>query len=276
MGHPVGRGEPGVFFSLTRVTIASRISEMNPTLLMNRTFTLIAAAICASSLSLLAATGAKDTRVFELRTYFAAPGKLDDLNARFRDHTMKLFEKHGIENIGYWVPVDNAENKLVYLIAHKSREAADASWKAFGGDPDWKKAAAESEKNGKLVNKVVRVYLSPTDYSAMTVASKGGAPRLFELREYQATPGKQGDLDARFRNHTCRIFEKHGMANIGYWNPLENQKSTEATLIYIVAHKDDAAAKKSWDGFRADPDWVAARIRMAAVRRRFVMAERIT
>jgi len=93
----------------------------------------------------------------------------------------------------------------------------------------------------------------------MTVASKAGAPRLFELREYQATPGKQGDLDARFRNYTCRIFEKHGMANIGYWTPLENQKSTEATLIYIVAHKDDAAAKKSWDGFRADPDWLEAK-----------------
>ena len=108
---------------------------------------------------------AKDSRVFEMRTYTTPEGKLDALHARFRDHTMKLFEKHGMVNIGYWVPVDNKENKLYYLLRHKSRAAKDASWKAFGGDPDWKKAAAESEKNGKLVTKVESTLLHTTDFS---------------------------------------------------------------------------------------------------------------
>ncbi len=81
----------------------------------------------------------KDARCFEIRTYYAAPGKLDALLARFRDHTVKLFEKHGITNIGYWVPIDNNDNKLVYVIAFPNREAREGpegSWKAFGKDPE--------------------------------------------------------------------------------------------------------------------------------------------
>jgi hypothetical protein len=113
---------------------------------------------------------AKDSRCFELRTYYAAPGKLEALNARFRDHTNALFKKHGMEIVGFWIPTDKekgAENTLVYLLAHKSREAAKKSWADFSDDPDWKKARAESEVNGKLVDKAESVYLSATDYSPM-------------------------------------------------------------------------------------------------------------
>src|SRR6476469_2737431 len=85
-----------------------------------------------TTLSAVAANN--DTRVFEMRTYYANPGKLDALNARFRDHTVKLFEKHGITNIGYWVPVENTENKLIYVLAYPSREAREASWKDFNND----------------------------------------------------------------------------------------------------------------------------------------------
>ncbi|HLJ96283.1 MAG TPA: NIPSNAP family protein [Gemmataceae bacterium] len=115
--------------------------------------------------------GAKraDARVFELRTYTAAPGKMAALNARFRDHTCKLFEKHGMTNIGYWNPADpnEAEKKLVYLLAFPSREAAEKSWQAFRNDPEWKTAREASEKNGRLVEKVESVFLSPTDYSPL-------------------------------------------------------------------------------------------------------------
>src|SRR5262245_42352439 len=115
-----------------------------------------------------------DTRVYEMRVYYAAPGKLDALNARFRDHTVKLFEKHGLTNVGYFVPTgENKDNKLVYFIAAPSKEARDKSFKTFGADPDWKKAAAESEKNGKLVTKVESTFLSPTDYSPMLKVEKG-------------------------------------------------------------------------------------------------------
>jgi len=110
-----------------------------------------------------------DTRVFELRTYHAAPGKMDALNSRFRDHTCALFKKHGMTIIGFWNPSDakNADKTLIYLLAFPSREAADKSWKDFAADPEWKKAKDESEKEGKLVEKVERVFLNPTDYSPM-------------------------------------------------------------------------------------------------------------
>ena len=106
-------------------------------------------------------------RVFEMRTYYAHPGKMAALHARFRDHTVKLFEKHGMTNIGYWSPTDpkQAEEKLIYILAFPSKEAAAKSWKDFAGDPDWKKAREASEVNGKLVAKVESVYLNPTDYS---------------------------------------------------------------------------------------------------------------
>src|SRR5258707_1571214 len=96
----------------------------------------------------------KESRVYEMRVYYAADGKLDALHARFRDHTCKLFEKHGIANVGYWVPIDNPDRKLIYIVAHESREAADKSWKACIADPDWQKAYKDSEKDGKLVDKI--------------------------------------------------------------------------------------------------------------------------
>jgi hypothetical protein len=107
-------------------------------------------------------------RVFELRTYYTHPGKLDDLNKRFREHTCRIFQKHGMEIVGFWTPQDEKDgrsNKLVYLLAFPSREAAEASWKAFGADPEWARVRAESEKGGKIVERVERVFLNPTDYS---------------------------------------------------------------------------------------------------------------
>lgn len=106
-------------------------------------------------------------RVFELRTYTAAPGKLDALNKRFRDHTVKLFTKHGMTHVGYWTPADAplSENTLIYVLAHQSREAAKKSWDAFRSDPEWIRARDESQKDGTLTAKVDSVYLNPTDYS---------------------------------------------------------------------------------------------------------------
>jgi hypothetical protein len=109
----------------------------------------------------------ENSRVFEMRTYTAAPGKLQALHARFRDHTLRLFEKHGMKNVIYLSPVDEklAGDTLVYLISHASREAADKSWEAFRADPEWHAARDESEKGGKLVSKVDAQYFTPTDYS---------------------------------------------------------------------------------------------------------------
>jgi hypothetical protein len=111
---------------------------------------------------------ASGQRVFELRTYHTHPGKLADLHKRFREHTCRLFQKHGIELVGFWVPQDEKDgkaDKLVYILAFPSREAAKASWKAFSDDPEWKKVYAESHKDGPIVAKVESIYLDPTDYS---------------------------------------------------------------------------------------------------------------
>jgi hypothetical protein len=108
-------------------------------------------------------------RVYELRTYTTPEGKLEDLKARFRDHTVKLFEKHGMTNIGYWVPQDPplAQNTLIYVLAHKDRETAKQSWAAFGKDPDWVKARTASEANGRLTTQVVSVFMDPADFSQL-------------------------------------------------------------------------------------------------------------
>ena len=111
---------------------------------------------------------AKDSRCFEMRTYYAALGKFEAMHARFRDHTCALFKKHGMELIGFWIPTDKeqgADTKLIYILAHKSREAAKQSWAAFVNDPDWKQARDASEANGKLVDKAESVFMSATDYS---------------------------------------------------------------------------------------------------------------
>lgn len=108
-----------------------------------------------------------DQRVFEMRTYYAHPGKMQALHARFRNHTNKLFVKHGMTLIGYWSPIDAklAEEKMVYILAYPSKQAAEKSWKDFVNDPEWKKAKADSEVDGPLVARVESLFLNPTDYS---------------------------------------------------------------------------------------------------------------
>lgn len=105
--------------------------------------------------------------VYELRTYTAAPGKFDALNTRFRDHTIRIFAKHGVKNIVYWTPTEGplVGNTLIYVIPHASREAAKKFWSDFMSDPEWIKARAASEANGRLTTSVESVFLTTTDYS---------------------------------------------------------------------------------------------------------------
>ncbi len=111
--------------------------------------------------------GFAKARVFELRTYTASEGKLTALQARFRDHTISIFKKHAMQNIGYWVPTDTpaSQNTLIYILAFPDREAAKKSWTEFMADPEWKKVQQESEVNGKLVDKIDSVFMEPTDFS---------------------------------------------------------------------------------------------------------------
>jgi hypothetical protein len=110
-----------------------------------------------------------DKRVFELRTYTAPEGKLGELQARFRNHTVRIFNKHAMTSVGYFVPQDapNSQNTLIYILAHPSREAAKKNWADFQADPEWVKVAAESQVNGRIVSKVDSVFMDPLDFSAI-------------------------------------------------------------------------------------------------------------
>ena len=131
-----------------------------------------AAAIAAAQASAPAPAGslAPDSGAFELRTYTAAPGKLEALHARFRNHTNRLFAKHGMKIVGFWVPSDKdkgADNTLVYLLRYPDRAAREKSWEDFRKDPEWIAARDASEASGKLVDNVVSVMLTATDYSPL-------------------------------------------------------------------------------------------------------------
>jgi len=116
---------------------------------------------------LLSAAAFAQNRVFEMRTYTCAEGRLPDLLKRFREHTIDIFNRHHMESIGYWIPQDPERSKttLIYIIAHPSREAATKNWQEFANDPEWKKVNAESNANGRIVVKTESVFMDPTDFS---------------------------------------------------------------------------------------------------------------
>ena len=202
---------------------------------------------------------AKDLKVFELRTYTANGDKLDALHDRFRGHTLALFEKHGMTNLIYWVPEDNEANQLVYLLGYPNREARDKSWKDFRNDADWKAAYNASIADGKLVAKVDSLFLELTDYSPSLETLKTDPSRLYEMRHYTTNSGKLPKLDARFRDHTVELFEKHGMNNLPYFHLSEGQDGSGTTLLYFLSFKDVASRDASFKAFSQDPDWIKAR-----------------
>ena len=131
---------------------------------------LVAGLVLGASLQHTLAAGTEPAgKVFEIRTYHTFPGRLDALHKRFREHTMKVFEKHGMSNVGYWVPQDSPahESTLIYVISHASRDAAKANWAAFNADPEWKKISDASQVDGKIVERVESVFMDATDYSPL-------------------------------------------------------------------------------------------------------------
>jgi uncharacterized protein YbaA (DUF1428 family) len=211
-----------------------------------------------------AAGAAEDTRVFEMRIYTAPEGKLDALHARFRDHTLPLFEKHGMTNVGYWVPTKNEKNQLIYIVAYASREARKTSWDAFFADEDWKKAKAASEVDGKLVAKVDAKFMQVTDYSPELKIEAADPARLFELRTYTTLEGRLPNINARFADHTIELFEKHGINNVVYFNLMADQEGKDTTLVYLVTHPDAKARGAAFKAFGQDPAWKKARTESVA------------
>lgn len=202
---------------------------------------------------------AQDKKYYELRTYYTHEGKRPDLIKRFQDHTLKLFKKSGMENIAYFLPIDTANQTLVYFLAYPDKASRGKSWDKFMNDPVWKDAQKKSEANGKLVSKVDNVFMTKApDLNSKKLNQLVKRDKIFELRTYYCFPGKLGDLNARFRDHTQKLFEKHGMTNVAYWFT-EEKEGEPSRLVYLLAHKNVDAAKASFDAFRADPDWIKAR-----------------
>jgi pimeloyl-ACP methyl ester carboxylesterase len=197
-----------------------------------------------------------DTLCYELRVYWTAPGKLNDLQKRFRDHTTKLFEKHGMTNVGYWTPLDNPDGKLYYILSYPNRDTRNASWKSFGADTTWQRVAKESEVNGKIVTKVESIFLKSTDFSPLNFNSSVNNG-VWELRIYHTSPNNLGNLLERFRGFTVKRFEKYGIINKAYWTTTDEKEGDK--LIYFLTHPSPDAQKAAFDKFRADPEWIEVR-----------------
>lgn len=191
---------------------------------------------------------------YELRIYHCHEGKLDDLLSRFRNHTTRLFEKHGMENMGYWVPAESNEQVLYYVLGYPDKAAREAAWKAFLEDPEWQEVARRSELNGKIVAKITSRFMTlNTSLSPAIDQSPSAEPRLFEMRTYDCYPGKYPALIRRFKDHALGLFEKHGMTNLVYFD------TEDGSLLYFRTHPNAETASRSLEAFRSDPQWIKVR-----------------
>ncbi len=195
--------------------------------------------------------------VHELRIYVANEGRFQHLIKRFRDHTDRIFKKHGLKALAYWIPTDGSRKKkrrFVYLLEHPSRYAAYRNWTNFFNDREWETVMDKPEFQGLLAEKPTSIFMTANNYSGAArndVKQPGG---VYELRTYLANPGKLPNLNARFRNHTTGIFNKHGIDNLGYWTPFDKPESGN-TLVYLIHHANRKQADANWKSFGSDPKW---------------------
>ncbi len=183
--------------------------------------------------------------VYELRTYTAGAGRLDELHDRFRDHTSRLLEKHGATSLGYWVPADNADNKLVFLLSYPSQAARDRTWSTLAADPEWLRVKRSSEhRQGKLVERIESSFLTATDYSPAIRTTRERDTREFELRTATAPAGQAETLHAKLRTETLPNLERNGTSVLGVWT-VRNQPGTNTTVVYLVARKPESEAEST-------------------------------
>lgn len=203
-----------------------------------------------------------DGPVYELRIYKANEHRFEDLINRFREHTDRLFRKHGMEPVGYWIPTDGTAKQkrtLVYVLKHPSRYDAYVNWGKFTRDREWERVLDQPIYKGLLSEEPTHVFMTETDYSASEFKAASNniddnAEGVYELRTYTTNPGKLPNLNTRFRDHTTRLFNKHGMKNIAYWTAFDKPE-IDNTLIYLVRHANREQADANWKAFASDPEW---------------------
>ncbi|MDR7127747.1 hypothetical protein J2X69_000075 [Algoriphagus sp. 4150] len=193
---------------------------------------------------------------FEIRKYYANEGKLPDLIKRFENHTLALFEKNGMENIAYFIPADNTDNSLTYILGYPNEKARDRMWDKFVNDPEWTKAKKESEVNGGLVKSVDQTFMKLA--KGLNDTPKPQKSGIFQLRTYTCVDGRLDNLITRFKDHTQDLFEKQGLRNYPYWVTVEKDGS-QPKLIYLLGDKDQASFERDFQNFVKDPAWIKAR-----------------
>ncbi len=195
--------------------------------------------------------------VYELRIYDANEHRFAHLIKRFGEHTNRIFRKHALEPMGYWIPTEGSpkqRRRFIYILKHSSRYAAYRNWNLFSNDREWQKVLDQPEFQGLLARKPTSIFMTANDFSAIArdkIKQPGGT---YELRTYTVNPGKLTDLNARFAGHTTGLFRKHGIHNVSYWTPFEKPDSAN-TLIYLIHHAGRKQADDNWKAFSSDPQW---------------------
>jgi len=198
--------------------------------------------------------------VYELRIYKANEHRFQHLITRFREYTDRIFARHNMNALGYWVPTDGTtrqKRRIVYILKHTSRYEAYANWIHFSNDREWEKVLDMPQFRGILEEKPTSIFMTENDYSAKVsnaIEKPGG---VYELRTYTSNEGKLVALNARFRDHATNLFDKHGMRNVGYWTPFDLPES-QNTLIHLLHHESREQADANWKSFHNDPAWQRA------------------
>ena len=196
----------------------------------------------------------QEGRCFELRTYTSPEGNLENLNRRFRKYSRIVFSRYQMDPMGFWIPLDNPDNHFVYILAYEDCADRDPAWEQFQADSLWQQVVKITEHERDLVTNVDHRMMRATDFSPYFGPSARENERIFELRVYTTPPGKRDDLLARFRNHTMEIFRRHGMENVAYWLPQDNENQ----LVYMLAFPSRFARHEAWREFDMDPEWQKA------------------
>lgn len=221
---------------------------------IGRTILVAVAALAIAPTVSLAATE------YEWHTITAAPGQLDAVHAQIRDRVFPALDGHGLRGVAVLAPLgDNAEGIVHVVVAGDGEMPAASGQGRLGEMPEWRALLTSPDGLVRATAERPVRRLRTTAWSPLPAKEGQTAARVYELRTYTCPDeAKRAALLRRFENHTLKLFEKHGMTNVIYWVPV-GSSDADTTLVYLLAHDSVEAAKASFDAFRKDPEWTAAK-----------------
>ena len=195
--------------------------------------------------------------VYELRTYIAARDRFEHLVTRFREHTDRLFRKHNMQPVGYWVPAEGppiSKRTFVYILKHPSRYDAWKNWVAFTNDREWQRVLDQPVFQGLLIGKPESTFMTVIDDSIVKLNDGDGRAGVYELATYTASPGKLPMLTGHFREHATGLFNADAMQHIASWTPFDRPES-ESRLISLICHSNREQVDVNWKAAKRDARW---------------------